>query len=606
MSVKNGKVFAYGHAIVPFILLALFLSGNGDPNLLAMVGISFVWAIILIMMISSGKPLFQVGSNSHILYTVVDIVLLGATFVFPEWHITPPPTWIALYLVSLYAFELGLLRSLLFGLLSIVDIYLYCLFQNKAPLFSLDTFLIICGIGLCIGFIGPTTDRVNRMAYYDALTGLPNRRMFMERLQHLLSARHRDTKKRMIGIMFLDVDGFKYINDTMGHLLGDELLQGITGRLRDVLPRQAMLARMGGDEFALFIPGMKTMEEAAELAVLLLKQFSGSFSLGSQEIFATCSVGIAVCPEHGLDADTLMRNADTAMYLAKDQGRNNYQFYSKPSDKDRGERIKMETMLRHALERNEFTVYYQPRIELATGKMVCVEALVRWIHPEKGMIPPNEFIPLAEETGLIVPIGERVLRLVCMQYKQWAEAGMPHFRVSVNLSARQFRQTELPENIRDVLRSTGMDARNLELELTESAAMQDVNYAILMLRVLKDMGLTIAIDDFGTGYSSLSYLKKFPLDVLKIDKSFTSGIHQDADDAAIVRAIIAMGHSLKLTITAEGVETTEQLQYLEEAGCNEIQGYLIGKPMAPDVLEEWYHLAFNSADAIAVAHDAEE
>jgi diguanylate cyclase (GGDEF)-like protein len=598
MSFKNGKVFSVGHALTPGILVAIFLYNNQDPNLLIIAAFGLLWSLLLMWLASNGKPFFSIaGSRTYVIYSFVDALLLGAAFILPDWNGSIHPTWLVLFIVALYAFELGMKRSILISVLSLADIFLYGAFQSNLSFWSLDTLFNAIGITLGLCFIGPTTDRLNRMAFYDLLTGLPNRRMFTEQLQLSLSDLHRSN--RMLGVMFLDLDGFKYINDTMGHVLGDQLLQAITVRLRSVLPKHVMLARMGGDEFALYIPNMKTTDEAADLAELLLQQFAPSFSLGLHEVYVTSSIGIAHAPENGYDGDTLMRNADAAMYLAKDQGRNNLQFYSAPSRNDGLERIKMETMLRHALDRDEFVVYYQPRVETSTGRLVCVEALIRWIHPERGMISPAQFIPLAEETGLIVPIGERMLRKVCAQRKQWTDAGMSKFRVSVNLSARQFRQTELPEVIQNVLHSTGMSADMLELELTESAAMQDVNYAILMLRVLKEMGLTIAIDDFGTGYSSLSYLKRFPLDVLKIDQSFTSGIHADSDDAAIVRAIIAMGHSLKLKITAEGVETSEQLLFLEELKCDEIQGYWIGKPMSADILEQWIDLTYRKDDGIS-------
>lgn len=597
MSFKNGKVFSYGHTLVPVVLAVLFIYGNQDPVIAAAAGASMIWAFVLIAIAQSEKPFFDiVGRLTYVVYSVIDFLLLGVAFTLGKWETSPHPIGLTLLLVILYAFELGIRRTIPVCILSTIAIYLYCSTQDNISFWSMDTFIVLGGIIICVGFIGPSADRLNKMAYYDALTGLPNRRMFTEHLQASLD--DPSHKKPLAGVMFIDVDGFKYINDTMGHGLGDQLLVVITSRLRKVLSKPVLLARMGGDEFALLIPGMKTTDEAAELAELLLNQFAASFSLGNQEVYVTVSIGISVGPDDGHSADTLMRNADTAMYLAKDQGRNNYQFYSAPTDNDGMERVQMETMLRHALERNEFVVYYQPRVDIKSGKMVCVEALIRWIHPERGIISPVEFIPLAEDTGLIVAIGELVLRKVCIQRKQWTEMGMPPFRISVNLSARQFRQTDLPEVIESVLRSTGISASMLEFELTESAAMQDVNYAILMLRVLKDMGLTIAIDDFGTGYSSLSYLKRFPLDVLKIDKSFTNGIHHDSDDAAIVRAIIAMGHSLKLSITAEGVETTEQLHYLEELGCNEIQGYLIGKPMAPEVLNQWFKLTCDSDGAI--------
>lgn len=598
MSFKNGKVFSVGHTLTPGILVAFYLHNNQDPILLAIAAFGLLWALVLIWLAAAGRPFFGIaGRHTYVYYSLLDALVLGAAFVLPHWDGSVHPTWIVLFIVSLYAFELGMRRSMPIGALSAFTVFLYGISHEGLTFWSLDSLLTLASIALSICFIGPTTDRLNRMAYYDLLTGLPNRRMFTEQLHISLSDLHRSDK--LLGVMFLDLDGFKYINDTMGHLLGDQLLKAITERLRSVLPKHVMLARMGGDEFALYIPRMKTTDEAAELAELLLKQFTPSFSLGLHEVYVTSSIGIAIAPENGYDGDTLMRNADAAMYLAKDQGRNNYQFYSAPIRNDGMERIKMETMLRHALDRDEFVIYYQPRVETSDGKLVCVEALIRWIHPELGMISPAQFIPLAEETGLIVPIGEQVLRKVCAQRKRWTDAGMPYFKVSVNLSARQFRQTELPEVIQNVLRSTGMPAELLELELTESAAMQDVNYAILMLKVLKEMGLTIAIDDFGTGYSSLSYLKRFPLDVLKIDKSFTSGIHADSDDAAIVRAIIAMGHSLKLRITAEGVETSEQLMFLEELNCDEIQGYWIGKPMSSDILEQWIRITYIQQEDIS-------
>lgn len=602
MSFKNGKVFSAGHALIPGIVLALFLHNNHEPVLLAIAVFGFIWSLLLIWLASTETPFFSIAGNGTYLYfSFIDALFMGAVFTLPVWDGSIHPTWLVLFTVSLYSFELGLKRSILISVLSVIDIFLYGTVQSNLSFWSLDTLFNLIGISLSVLFIGPTTDRLNRMAFYDLLTGLPNRRMFTEVLQTGLSELHKTGKT--VAVMFLDLDGFKYINDTMGHAHGDQLLQAITGRLRVVLPKHATLARMGGDEFALYIPNIKNTDEAADLAELLLEQFSQSFSLGLHEVYVTSSVGIAIAPENGYDGDTLMRNADAAMYLAKEEGRNDYRFYSTPASKDGLERIKLETMLRHALDRDEFVVYYQPRVETSTGSLVCVEALIRWLHPERGMISPADFIPLAEETGLIVPIGERVLRKVCVQRKLWKDVGLPHFKVSVNLSARQFRQTELPELIQNVLRTTGMPAELLELELTESAAMQDVNYAILMLKVLKEMGMTIAIDDFGTGYSSLSYLKRFPLDVLKIDKSFTSAIHSDADDAAIVRAIIAMGHSLKLKVTAEGVETSEQLHFLEELRCDEIQGYWIGKPMSPEIFEQWIKLTYREKDG-DISHSA--
>jgi diguanylate cyclase (GGDEF)-like protein len=511
----------------------------------------------------------------------------------PEWKSESQPTWLLLFLVPLYALELGLIPSLYFSLFGLGNIYILTLVEGGNFL-SLDTMLITFGILMSMLFIGRNSDRLQKMAYYDSLTQLPNRQMIKDLL--ISSLREASRSRSRLGVLFLDLDQFKYVNDTMGHAAGDVLLQTVAIRIKKVLPKHAILSRMGGDEFTILIPRMDTSDVAARTSEAIIEMLKSSFPLNHNEVYITTSIGISVYPEDGRDADTLMKNADTAMYRAKDEGRNNYQFYTPSVNQEGIERLKMETMLRHAIERDEFIIYYQPRINTKTRELVCLEALVRWEHPNLGMIYPKDFISLAEDTGLIVEIGELVLRKACMQRKRWTELGLPPFRISVNLSPRQFRQLDLPEIITKVFKDTKMDPALIELEITESAAMQDVNFAILMLRVLKDMGMTIAIDDFGTGYSSLSYLKKFPIDVIKIDQSFIKGIqNRDSDDAAIVRAIIVLAHTLKLDVTAEGVETWDQAYFLAEQNCDEIQGYLFGKPMTAKTLQNWFKLEHTDA-----------
>lgn len=587
MNHKNGIVFALGHAAIPIVLAGMYVSGEHQLILIPMIAVSFIWFLLLCYSSLAIRVLAEwLRKKSVWLIMLIDIALCCVIQFAPNWQSGVGPHWLILFLVPLYAFELGTGPAIVVGLSGIV--YLTAFHSAmQIPFATLDMFVIIGGIGLLIFFIGPSTDRLNRLAYYDLLTGLPNRHLFRRKLNAALLAAKRD--RHPAGIMFVDLDQFKYVNDNMGHDAGDQLLKVVTGRIRGILPSSALLARMGGDEFMILLQRMTHSDDAANLAAGVIDAMRESISVNYNEVFLTTSIGIALYPGDAKDAASLMRHAETAMYKAKEEGRNNYQFYSDQMiDEGTAERVRMETMLRHAIERDEFVVYYQPRLNTKTGELVCVEALARWRHPERGMIQPKDFIPLAEDTGLIVTIGEQVLRKACQQRKLWTEQGMPPFRVSVNLSARQFRHTDLPETIASILKSTGIPADLLELEITESAAMQDVNYASSMLRVLKESGLSLAIDDFGTGYSSLSYLKRFPIDVIKIDRSFISGIHKDSDDAAIVRAIIVLAKTLKLEVTAEGVETSEQISYLERLGCDEIQGFVIGKPMEADDLTRWH------------------
>ncbi|QGQ95718.1 EAL domain-containing protein [Paenibacillus psychroresistens] len=593
MNHRSDKMFAIGHLVIPIVLFTLFQRDHQKIQLL-LVFLSFFWSLYLIWHAFIVKNLYlYLKKNTYWFLMLVDVILNNLTYVLPEWEINAHPTWLLLFLVPLYALELGIFPSFCLSMFGLGNIYILTLVQG-GNFFSMDTMLVAFGILMSLLFIGRNSDRLQKMAYYDALTQLPNRLMMKDQL----TASLRDASKNgfRLSILFLDLDQFKYVNDTMGHAAGDVLLQTVALRIKKVLPKNAMLARMGGDEFTILIPKMDTSDVAARTSEAIIETLKSSFPLNHNEVYITASIGISVYPEDGRDADTLMKNADTAMYRAKDEGRNNYQFYTPSVNQEGIERLKMETMLRHAIERDEFVIYYQPRINTKTRELVCVEALVRWVHPELGMIHPKDFISLAEDTGLIVEIGELVLRKACMQRKKWTDLGLPLFRISVNLSPRQFRQLDLPEVITKVFKETKMDPSLLELEITESAAMQDVNLSILMLRVLKDMGMTIAIDDFGTGYSSLSYLKKFPIDVIKIDQSFIRGIqNRDSDDAAIVRAIIVLAHTLKLDVTAEGVETWDQAYFLEEQNCDEIQGFLFGKPMTPKTLQDWFKLEHTDA-----------
>ncbi|WP_052339142.1 putative bifunctional diguanylate cyclase/phosphodiesterase [Gorillibacterium massiliense] len=587
MSVKTGKTFSIGHLLISGALGGYYLQTEDlRPELGYLFILSFLWAGYLIAHTFWFKridPKFR--QNFSRVFLLVDCFILTAIYLLPDWHSHTYPAWIMLITTSLYAYESGVSFSSIIGACGLADYFLMLLIRNKSiPL--LDTLLFLSSVMLIVFIVGRRTDILKKLTFKDPLTRLTNRETFKEDLQ--LAILKQVDADDQIGLLFLDLDQFKYVNDTIGHSTGDLLLQMVSDRLKSSIPGQANLARMGGDEFAIMLTGIRHSDVAASLAETIVDIMKASFPLNKQEIFISCSIGIAMFPEDGSDADTLMKNADTALYRAKEHGRNNFQFYTPLIHTKGHRRLQMETMLRHALERNEFVLVYQPRLDPATGKLVCVEALVRWKHPELGILPPSEFISLAEDTGLIVSLGEQVLRNACTQRTMWTKAGLPDFRVSVNLSARQFRQTDLPEVIFKVLQDTGLEPRFLELEITESAAMEDVHFAILMLRVLKEMELMIAIDDFGTGYSSLSYLKRLPIDVIKIDRSFINGIEKEDDDAAIVRTIIAMAQTLKLQVTAEGVESSGQLDFLKHLKCDEIQGYHIGRPMPPDEFENWY------------------
>ena len=423
--------------------------------------------------------------------------------------------------------------------------------------------------------------RIHRLAYYDALTHLPNRTLFQDRLHTALQQAERN--KSWVVLMFLDLDRFKPINDSLGHAAGDRMLKDMAIRLLACVAEDDTVARMGGDEFTLLLQPRATRAIALNRAISVAEQILASlvqpFVLESREFFVTASIGIALSPQDGNELSQLMKNADTAMYHAKERGKNNFQFYQADMNASALERLELESDLRHALEQEEFILYYQPQFSGDGKRLTGVEALLRWNHPRRGLVPPGDFIPVLEELGLVVDVGDWVLAESCRQLKHWHQAKVRVPKVSVNISARQFSDGQLGTRIANILKQTGLPPACLELELTESILMREVSEALHILDSLKNLGLSIAVDDFGTGYSSLNYLKQFPIDVLKIDRTFVDGLPSGEQDAQIARAIIAMAHSLNLAVIAEGVETQEQLDFLREHGCDEVQGYLFGRPM---------------------------
>ncbi|TMH67049.1 MAG: EAL domain-containing protein [Betaproteobacteria bacterium] len=419
-------------------------------------------------------------------------------------------------------------------------------------------------------------DELEHQANHDALTGLANRNLLRDRLQQSLALAHR--YERPFSLAFIDLDNFKLVNDSLGHDIGDRLLKIAGERLVSCVREGDTVARLGGDEFVLLITEQDRDDSVYRIVQRVMAEISQPFVIDQREFKVTCSVGIANFPRDGEDADTLLRNADTAMYRAKDLGRNTFQLYSSEMNANFGERLTLETDLWNALERDEFVLHYQPKVDLKTGRIIGMEALLRWQHPVNGMIPPGKFIPVAEESSLIVQIGKWVLREACRQNQAWQDDGLRYVPIAVNISARQLHDKDLIETVRTTLESTRLRAEYLEIELTESAVMLNTDQTINTMSVLRGMDVRISLDDFGTGYSSLSYLKRFPVTGLKIDQSFVRDIAYDPDDAAIVRAIVAVAQELMLDVTAEGVETVEQLEFLKAHGCGEAQGYYFARP----------------------------
>lgn len=430
---------------------------------------------------------------------------------------------------------------------------------------------------------------IQYLAYHDALTGLPNRALVMDRLDHAIVQAYRH--QEILAVLFLDLDRFKTINDTLGHPAGDSLLQQVAVCLADTLREEDTVGRVGGDEFLILLSSLTAPEDAAHVADKILLSLSHPFKVANYELHVRASIGISLYPRDADNAETLVKYADTALYLAKEQGRNTFRFFSPKLDACVRARLHLENDLRSVIDKNQLYLLYQPLMDLNSGQCTGAEALLRWNHPELGLVSPDKFIPIAEETGLIIPIGEWVLRTACRQARAWQNAGRENFRVSVNLSRCQLEQAGLAATLKQILHETGCPPQLLELEITESSTMSDPEQAIIRLQALNEMGIGLALDDYGTGYSSLAYLKRFPLDRLKIDRSFVEGTPKDSDDIAIVQTTIVLARQLRLKVVAEGVESEAQRAFLRALGCDEIQGYLVAKPIPVEELEK--HCGFD-------------
>jgi diguanylate cyclase (GGDEF)-like protein len=450
-------------------------------------------------------------------------------------------------------------------------------------LFAATPVLLILGTVLSLRILQQrkrADDRIHHIAFHDDLTSLPNRLLLAQQLDHALS-RHRRASTSL-AILYMNLDRFKVINDSLGHEAGDVLLRQVADRLRAQLRDGDTVARVGGDEFVVLMENCGNSADISACAQRLVGQLSAPYLLDQKDCHVTLSIGISIFPADGSDSQSLLKAADVAMYRAKETGRNNYQYYVPSMNIHTLERLELESDLRRALERGEFLLHYQPKVEIASGLIIGVEALLRWKHPIRGLVPPLDFIPLAEETGLIVPIGEWVLATACARTNDWQGRGLPKLSVAVNLSARQFADSMLLAKLTRIIQASGLDPAHLELEITESVVMANGESAVAVLDKLKSIGVQIAIDDFGTGYSSLAYLKRFPIDTLKVDRSFIRDIPANSGDMKITRAIIALAHSLRLNVVAEGVETAEQLQFLRSLSCDAVQGYFLYRPLRED------------------------
>jgi diguanylate cyclase (GGDEF)-like protein len=428
------------------------------------------------------------------------------------------------------------------------------------------------------------TAEVNHLADYDTLTGLPNRAHFEDRLEQALAVAQRGGK--MLGIVFISLDQLKKVNDNLGHLPGDQLMKEVARRLRSCVAEDDTVARFGGAEFAVMLTHIDGAKDVMETIGSIRDALHPSLDLDGQELFATTSVGVSLFPHDGTESQSLLKNACSALYRVKKSGGDNYRFYAEGMNAKASKQFALETSLRHAIDNQELVLHYQPRLAVNSLKITAVEALVRWQHPQLGLLSPAEFIPMAEDNGLILPIGEWVLRTACRQNREWQERGFAPMRVGVNVSARQFQEQHLAENVLQILEETGLAPEYLDLELTETSVMSNAKSTIEMLTRVKAMGVTISIDDFGTGFSSLSYLKLLPIDALKIDQSFIRDVTTDPDAAALVMAIITLAHNLRLQVVAEGVETEEQLRFLNLLRCDEVQGYFFSKPLPSKGLEQ--------------------
>ena len=453
--------------------------------------------------------------------------------------------------------------------------------RDGTPVWVIENMTLLDG-GILEGTIIDITDRktaqeqMEYQAYHDALTGLPNRLLFRDRI--IIALAHSKRHRTGVAVMFLDLDQFKLVNDSLGHTVGDALLQEVASRLVLSIRADDTVARMGGDEFTVLLTDIKETGSSVIVAQKLLEAVSRPMMIEGHELYVTTSIGVSLFPEDGNDAETLLRRADGAMYRAKEAGRNNFQFATAMTLETTSERLLIERSLHHAFEREEFVVHYQPMTNLLTGNIVGAEALIRWNHPERGLMAPDDFIPIAEECGLILPIGEWVLRTAVRQMKEWHAEHGP-LRVAVNLSARQFQQRDLTAMIERILAESDYPPELLDIEITESTAMQNADVSLAVMNRLRSMGVRISIDDFGTGYSSLSYLKRFPIDTVKIDQNFVRDLSDGSNDGAIITAVISMARALNLRVVAEGVETEAQLAFLRRENCEVVQGFLHSRPV---------------------------
>jgi len=548
-------------------------------------GAAFV-AIIAFVSLNRGPELFA-GQELKTLRIAAIVLILGCyatagAMILYRNRITRPPMLLKV-VQAMYLLWFANLQMLFVGEVLDANMLLAQLFKAGGYFFLMQ------GIYL-VTIEGPMRQQkraeaqIQYLAFHDELTGLGNRRLLTERLEAELNRAKRSGN--LLAVLLLDLDRFKTINDSLGHSCGDQLLIAAAERLKQTIAPSMHVYRMGGDEFTVLLPGLKSPGEAEEMAARLQKAFEAPLRFDGTGYHITVSIGIAIGPESGYTPELLLKHADAALYSAKAE-RNAYRLYNPRMGDQARERLRLENELRRALEENQFYLVYQPIVDLRTGRVTGVEALLRWKHPELGIIPPSRFVPIAEETGLINEIGEWVIRTACRQNKAWQEAGLAPFIVSVNLSMRQFHQHDLADRIRAILDETGLEPCRVGLEITESMT-ADVEFAYETLRKLKEVGVQICLDDFGTGYSSLSYLKRYPIDKLKIDRSFVADLERDGNDAAIVSTIAAMARHLNLRVTAEGVETEEQLRFLRSESCEEAQGYYYTQPVSADAFVRWY------------------
>ncbi len=528
---------------------------------------------------ASGKiELFNPGAERMFGYLSREVLGKNVSILMPEPYHSEHDGYLARYLKTGDAHIIGVGRELS-ALRSNGEMFPM---ELRVSEFHLDGQQQFIGIMRDITARKATEAKIIHLAHFDALTNLPNRRLVQDRIHQAIVAAQRTGGE--FAVLFIDLDKFKDINDTHGHDVGDRLLEMVALRLTDSLRAQDTVGRQGGDEFIVLLASLSTAEDSARVAQKILDALFVPFELNGQNLRSGASIGIAVYPHDGADVATLLKNSDTAMYSAKAAGRSNYQFFAAEMNEASAERLLLEGSLRHAIEHNELLLHFQPLVDIASGNIVATEALVRWDHPQLGQVGPTRFIPVAEESGLIVPLGEWVLRRACLQLMQWREQGVELPRMVVNLSPRQFRQKHLLRNFYRVLSETGVDPHWLGLEITENVIMDNPEISIAVLQELKALGFELSLDDFGTGYSSLSYLKRLPIDKLKIDQSFVRGITADVDDEAMVTAIIVMAHQLEIVVVAEGVETEGQLNFLRAHGCDEYQGFYYDRPMPPNDL----------------------